>query len=144
MKAAERLSYIESASRPSNMSSSPEIARTTNDPMLFEFCIDVIKRLSPEGPHGNYGIDIKLNSRNEFCVTEINIGRFFMIANLFNLAGEHSMIDSFIKLALGEPLAIENPFDFSDRYLVRALDTLPSVFAPEELEARLASFPKAA
>lgn len=137
MKAAERLSYIEAASRPSNMSSSPEIARTVNDPQLFEFCIDLIRKLSPGGPHGNYGIDIKLNSKDEFCVTEVNIGRFFMIANLFNLSGEHSMIDTYLELALGESVSLADPFDYSDKYLVRSLDTLPSVFDAHELETRL-------
>lgn len=137
MKAAERLSYIEAASRPSNMSSSPEIARTVNEPQLFEFCIDVIKKLSPHGPHGNYGIDIKLNAQDEFCVTEVNIGRFFMIANLFNLSGEHSMIDTYLELALGESVNIAEPFDYSDKYLVRSLDTLPSVFDSHELAQSL-------
>ena len=46
MKAAERLSYIEAASRPSNMSSSPELAKTVYDEELFDFCIDVINKLA--------------------------------------------------------------------------------------------------
>ena len=102
MKAAERLSYIEAASRPSNMSSSPELAKTVYDEKLFDFCIDVITKLSDGQAHGNYDIDIKMNSKNELCVTEINIGRFFMITNLFNLSGNYSMIDSYLQLALNQ------------------------------------------
>jgi len=139
MKAAERLSYIEAASRPSNMSSSPELAKTVYDTNLFDFCVDVIEKLSGGKAHGNYDIDIKMNSKNEFCVTEINIGRFFMITNLFNLSGEHSMIDTYLKLAIGDNPNISNPFDFSEKYLIRSLDTLPTVLSPEEITKRLDS-----
>ena len=137
MKAAERLSYIEAASRPSNMSSSPELAKTVNDKSLFDFCIDVIQKLSGDKAHGNYDIDIKMNDQNQYCVTEINIGRFFMITNLFNLSGKHSMIDTYLKLARGIDPNIENPFDFSEMYLIRSLDTLPTVLSPDEISRRL-------
>lgn len=139
MKAAERLSYIEAASRPSNMSSSPELAKTVRDQKLFDFCIDVVEKLSGGRAHGNYDIDIKMNSKNEFCVTEINIGRFFMITNLFNLSGEHSMIDTYLKLAIGESPQITDKFDYSEKYLIRSLDTLPTVLSPEEITKRLDS-----
>ncbi len=137
MKAAERLSYIEAASRPSNMSSSPELAKTVYDEKLFDFCIDVINKLSGGNAHGNYDIDIKMNSNNQFCVTEINIGRFFMITNLFNLSGEHSMIDTYLKLATDQNLNISSPFDFSEKYLIRSLDTLPTVLSLDEITKRL-------
>ena len=137
MKAAERLSYIEAASRPSNMSSSPELAKTVYDKELFDFCIDVIGKLSGGQAHGNYDVDIKMNSRNEYCVTEINIGRFFMITNLFNLSGKYSMIDTYLKLATGEDPEIDDPFDFSEKYLIRSLDTLPTVLSPDEITRRL-------
>ena len=80
-----------------------------------------------------------MNSKNELCVTEINIGRFFMITNLFNLSGEHSMIDTYLKLAIGDNPNISNPFDFSEKYLIRSLDTLPTVLSPEEITKRLDS-----
>ena len=139
MKAAERLSYIEAASRPSNMSSSPELAKTVYDEELFDFCIDVIKKLSGSKAHGNYDIDIKMNSNNEFCVTEINIGRFFMITNLFNLSGKNSMIDTYLQLALGKEPTISDKFDYSEKYLIRSLDTLPTILSPEEIAERLDS-----
>ena len=137
MKAAERLSYIEAAARPSNMSSSPELAKTVHDRELFDFCVDVIGKVSGGQAHGNYGVDIKMNSRNEYCVTEINIGRFFMITNLFNLSGKYSMIDTYLKLATGEDPEIDDPFDFSEMYLIRSLDTLPTVLSPAEIARRL-------
>jgi len=139
MKAAERLSYIEAASRPSNMSSSPELAKTVYDEKLFDFCIDVIKKLSGSKAHGNYDIDIKMNSNNEFCVTEINIGRFFMITNLFNLSGKYSMIDTYLQLALDKEPNVSDKFDYSEKYLIRSLDTLPTILSPEEIAERLES-----
>ena len=139
MKAAERLSYIEAASRPSNMSSSPELAKTVYDENLFEFCIDVIKKLSGGNAHGNYDIDIKMNSKNEFCVTEINIGRFFMITNLFNLSGNYSMIDTYLQLALDKDPNISDKFDYSEKYLIRSLDTLPTILSPDEITKLLES-----
>ena len=139
MKAAERLSYIEAASRPSNMSSSPELAKTVYDEKLFEFCIDVINKLSGGKAHGNYDIDIKMNEKNEFCVTEINIGRFFMITNLFNLSGKYSMIDTYLQLALNKNPTISEKFDFSEKYLIRSLDTLPTILSPEEITELLQS-----
>ena len=139
MKAAERLSYIEAASRPSNMSSSPELAKTVYDEKLFEFCIDVINKLSGSKAHGNYDIDIKMNDKNEFCVTEINIGRFFMITNLFNLSGKYSMIDTYLQLALNKNPNISEKFDFSEKYLIRSLDTLPTILSPEEITELLQS-----
>ncbi len=137
MKAAERLSYIEASSRPSNMSSSPELAKTVYDPKLFEFCIAVIQKLSGGQAHGNYDVDLKMNDRDELCVTEINIGRFFMITNLFNLSGKYSMIDTYLKLATNQDPEIEDPFDFSEMYLIRSLDTLPTVLSPKEISSRL-------
>ena len=96
-----------------------------------------IKRQAPTAQL--YDIDIKMNSKGELCVTEINIGRFFMITNLFNLSGDHSMIDTYLKLVTGEKLDISNPFDYSEKFLVRSLDTLPTVLSPEELTERLDS-----
>ena len=119
------------------MSSSPELAKTVYDPKLFEFCIAVIQKLSRGQAHGNYDIDLKMNDRDELCVTEINIGRFFMITNLFNLSGKYSMIDTYLKLATNQDPEIEDPFDFSEMYLIRSLDTLPTVLSPKEISSRL-------
>ena len=119
------------------MSSSPELAKTVYDEELFDFCVDVINKLSGGRAHGNYDIDIKMNSKDQFCVTEINIGRFFMITNLFNLSGNYSMIDTYLKLATNQDPEISNPFDFSEKYLIRSLDTLPTVLSLDEITKRL-------
>ena len=49
------------------------------------------------------------------------------------------MIDTYLKLVTGEKLDISTPFDYSEKFLVRSLDTLPTVLSPEELTERLDS-----
>jgi carbamoyl-phosphate synthase large subunit len=137
MKAAERLSYIEASARPSNMSSSPQLARTVAEPAVFDTSIEVVHKLDGARAAGNYCIDLKETARGEVCVTEVNIGRFFMINNLFNRSGRHSMADVYLALALDRPVDVPETFDHADRYLVRSLDTLPSVLSEAEIDARV-------
>jgi len=47
------------------------------------------------------------------------------------------MIDTYLKLATGEDPEIDDPFDFSEKYLIRSLDTLPTVLSPDEITRRL-------
>ena len=60
-----------------------------------------------------------------------------MITNLFNLSGNYSMIDAYLKLATNQDPEISNPFDFSEKYLIRSLDTLPTVLSLDEITKRL-------
>jgi len=138
MKAAERLSYYGGSNKASGMSSTPELAKTIYNKKLFDYCINLIGKISFEKPNGIYSIDLKLNSSNEICVTEVNIGRFFMITTIFNLCGKYSMIDAYLKLALNrkEDIKIDNPFDFSELYMSRDLDTLPLVMTEKEINKR--------
>jgi carbamoyl-phosphate synthase large subunit len=136
MKAAERLSYIEASGRPSNMSSSPQLARTVDDARVYDICVDAVRKLDGEDAAGNYCIDLKEDERGEPRVTEVNIGRFFMINNLFNRSGAHSMVDVYLRIALGADSVPESPYDFEACYLVRSLDTIPTILRPEEIEAR--------
>jgi len=138
MKVAERLSYYGGNKRASGMSSTPELAKTVYDKKIFNYCIDLVKNISFEKPNGIYSIDLKLNSKSRICVTEVNIGRFFMITTIFNLCGKYSMIDAYLKLALNrkEDLKIDDPFDFSEVYMSRDLDTLPLVMTEKEINKR--------
>jgi hypothetical protein len=47
------------------------------------------------------------------------------------------MIDTYLKLATGQDPGISNPFDFSEKYLIRSLDTLPTVLSLDEITSRL-------
>ena len=62
-----------------------------------------------------------------------------MITNLFNLSGKYSMIDTYLQLALNKNPNISEKFDFSEKYLIRSLDTLPTILSPEEITELLQS-----
>jgi len=47
------------------------------------------------------------------------------------------MIDTYLKLATNQDTNISNPFDFSEKYLIRSLDTLPTVLSLDEITKRL-------
>jgi hypothetical protein len=57
-----------------------------------------------------------------------------MITNLYDFTGRHSMAASYVRLAFGESTGIEDPYDDGgEHYLVRDIDTLPSVLRADEL-----------
>ena len=67
-------------------------------------------------------------------MTEINAGRFATITNIHDLAGKHNMAVTYVRLALGESVGFSEACDFaSDHYLVRGLDTLPTILRASEL-----------
>jgi hypothetical protein len=67
-------------------------------------------------------------------VTEINAGRPLAGTNLLDLTGKHNMMVTYVRLALGEPIAMQGEHDVAvDHYAVRDLDTLPGIFHAEEL-----------
>jgi carbamoyl-phosphate synthase large subunit len=68
-------------------------------------------------------------------VTEINAGRFSLSTNIYDLVGRHNMASTFVRTALGEPVAIDEVYDAVDEdvYLVRDADTLPTIVSAERL-----------
>jgi len=137
MKIAERLSYYGGDARPSGMSSSPQLAKTIRDEEVLALCQRVAKTMDSK-PNGNFNFDLKQNNNEEWCFTEVNIGRFCMITSIFDLTGKHSMIDTYIKLAFDENVNIETPFDIEEnRYLIRELDTEPLILTQDEIDSRV-------
>ena len=49
------------------------------------------------------------------------------------------MIDTYLQLALNKNPTISEKFDFSEKYLIRSLDTLPTILSPEEITELLQS-----
>ena len=49
------------------------------------------------------------------------------------------MIDTYLQLALNQNPNIPEKFDYSEKYLIRSLDTLPTILSPEEITERLES-----
>ncbi|MCA9401297.1 MAG: ATP-grasp domain-containing protein [Candidatus Omnitrophica bacterium] len=137
MKVAERLEYITGEQRASGTSSSPSLAKTINDQRIYDFCVNVVDRLAEGKAHGNFCMDLKLDADGQIHITEVNIGRFCMITPIFDFSGKHSMIDAYIALALDRDheLTIDDPFDFSEKYLTRDLDTEPFVDTLEKIDS---------
>lgn len=137
MKIAERLSYYGGDARPSGMSSTPQLASTLYDKNVLELC-QKVARIVEAKPNGNFNFDLKQNMNGEWCLTEVNIGRFCMITPIFDLTGKYNMIDTYIKLAFDEHVDIEDPFDIEEnKFLIRELDTEPLILSKEEVEMRV-------
>lgn len=132
IKTCERLSYYGGWNRASGVSSTPQLAKTIRDSRVVQISTDAIQGIDPEAS-GVFSIDLKEDRSGIPCVTEINVGRFFMITNIFDLTGKHNMAVTYVRLALGEPVDIGEAYDVAeDFYLVRDLDTLPGIFHADE------------
>ncbi|MGH7322283.1 MAG: hypothetical protein ACRELA_22040 [Candidatus Rokuibacteriota bacterium] len=132
-KTCERLSYYGGSNRASGVSSTPALAKTVRAPRVVEVCAKAIRSVDPDAS-GVFSIDLKGDAEGVPCVTEINVGRFFMITNIFDLTGKYNLAVTYVRLALGEPVDLREEYDVAeDYYLVRDLDTLPGIFQAEEL-----------
>jgi carbamoyl-phosphate synthase large subunit len=79
-------------------------------------------------------VNLKDDARGAARITEINAGRFLSGTGLFDLTGRHNMALTYVRLALGEPVQIEQVYDVAeDYYMVRDLDTLPGIFHADEV-----------
>jgi carbamoyl-phosphate synthase large subunit len=96
-------------------------------------CTRAVRALDPHAA-GAFSVDLKENAEGVPCITEINAGRFFIGMTAFDHVGRRNMSACFVRLALGEPLDIAEPYDCPpDHYLVRDLDTLPGVYHADDL-----------
>jgi glutathione synthase/RimK-type ligase-like ATP-grasp enzyme len=133
IKTVERLSYFGGGSQPSGVSSIAALAKTVTEPAVVDVCTAAIRALGP-GISGAFSVDLKENARGVPCVTEINAGRFITMMNLFDFTGRHNMAATYVRLALGYPVAIDPAYDVDvDHYFVRDVDTPPAVFHADEL-----------
>jgi carbamoyl-phosphate synthase large subunit len=139
-KACERLDYLFGGLMPSGSSSTPRVARTIDDPVINELCVATVRAVDP-GATGLFCIDLKEDREGVPCVTEINIGRFFMITPLFNRVGHHNMAELHLRLALGEDPEVAPEDRFGDigpeeTYLLREIDNEPEVLTADQVRAR--------
>jgi carbamoyl-phosphate synthase large subunit len=99
-QARERLVYLYGFLAPSGQSSTPQIARTVQEPAVDDVAQRAIRALDAT-PNGVYCVDIKESAGGVPMVTEINAGRFFTTSNFFAAAGLN-MPDLAMRCALGE------------------------------------------
>jgi carbamoyl-phosphate synthase large subunit len=133
IKMCERLSYLNADHHPSGMASTPALAKTVWEPAAIATCEAAVRAIDGTAS-GVFSIDLKENAAGVACITEINAGRFCMITNIHDFTGRHSVAATYVRLALGQDPGIEDPYDRSgEYYLVRDLDTLPTVLSADAL-----------
>ena len=133
IKMCERLSYLDGENRPSGMSSTPAIAKTLCDDQVLDLCDQAVKLVAPNAS-GVFNLDLKQDVHGRARITEINAGRFAMITNIYDLTGRHNMVQTYVRLALGQVPDITETRDVAaDHYLVRDYDTHPLIVSLEEI-----------
>jgi carbamoyl-phosphate synthase large subunit len=133
IKTFERLSYVVRGSQASRVSSLAALTKMVFEPRVVQVCTEAIGHLDRRAT-GVFCVDLKEDVRGVPCVTEINAGRFSMSTNVYDLTGKHNMAVTYVHLALGELDAPPETYDIvEDHYMVRDLDTIPSVFHGEAI-----------
>ncbi|HSF06645.1 MAG TPA: hypothetical protein VLG10_12715 [Methylomirabilota bacterium] len=137
-KTCERLSYFGGAGRPSGVSSVAALAKTVYEPSVREICAAAIQALGPD-ISGAFSLDLKEDAAGVPRITEINVGRFITLMNLFDLTGKRNMTATYVALALGEPVDLGDDYDVDeDHYFMRDVDTVPAIFHADDLFAGIA------
>jgi biotin carboxylase len=128
IKTYERLSYLGTGSQPAQVSSVAGLAKTAIAPDVVDVCAKAV-RLLDKRANGVYSIDLKEDARGVPCITEINAGRFSSATNIFDLAGQHNMVATFVRLARGEHVQFDDAHDaVDDWYMLRDIDMPPHIF----------------
>ena len=132
IKTYERLSYLGTGSQPAQVSSVAALAKTVFEPKVVETCIQAIRLLDKKAS-GVFSVDLKGDTRGVPCITEINAGRFSSATNIFDLVGKHNMAKSYVRLAQGLPVEVEDSYDAApDWYMLRGIDGAPCIFHASE------------
>ncbi len=133
LKTTERIAYFGGAGTPSGVSSVGAVHKTVHEPRVAEVSAAAVRALD-DGVSGAFSVDLKADAAGEPCVTEINVGRLLSGTPIFDLTGRHNMAITYVRLALGQPVEIAEPYDVApDHYMVRDLDTLPDLFHGDTL-----------
>ena len=124
----EALSHLGSANSLSGTSSLFSLAKTLIEERVKETSIRALRALDPSLT-GAYSLDLKENVDGVPCVTEINAGRISMGMTTIGELARHSMSACFVRLAMGEELYLEDPYDCPpDYYIVRDIDAVTEAF----------------
>jgi len=136
VKTCERLSYFGGENSPSGVSSLYSLAKTVVDDRVVDVSSRAVRALDP-GLTGTFSVDLKENADGVPCVTEVNAGRVVMGMTTIGSIGAHNLAACYVRLALGETLAIADPYDCPpDYYIVRDLDSAAGVFHADDIVDR--------
>ncbi len=129
----ERVSYFGVDNIPSGVTSLASVAKTVVEPDVVALCRRAIRTASP-GASGAFSVDVKEDAQGRPHVTEINAGRLFMAMTAFDAILKHPMAWTWVRLALGQEVALDEEYDTVDGYyMVRDLDMLPAIVHGQEL-----------
>lgn len=129
----ERLSYFGVDNIPSGITSLASLAKTVVAPEVVALCRQAIAAASPRAS-GAFSVDVKEDAQGRPHVTEINAGRLFMGMTAFDRILKHNMTSTWVRLGLGQDVALAEEYDTADGYyMVRDLDMPPGLFRAEEL-----------
>lgn len=131
-KTYERLSYLGSASQPSEVSAVGALTKTVREPGVLETAVRAIRAVDRKAS-GVFAVDLKEDAGGVARVTEINAGRFTSSTNLLDLTGKHNMTAVYLDLARGEPVDLPEEYEATeDHYMLRDIDAAPRVFHADE------------
>jgi biotin carboxylase len=137
IKMCERISYLNADQNPSGTGSTPALAKTVWKQSVIQSCEAAIRAIDGS-VCGIFNFDLKESEAGVPCITEINASRFAMITNIYDLVGRHNMAGTYCRLACGDPVNIDDPYDHpGEHYLVRELDALPDIFQCKDLFERI-------
>ncbi len=137
VKTCERISYFGGENTPSGVSSLYSLAKTVVDERVVDVSSRALLALDP-AITGTFGVDLKENADGVPCVTEINAGRLFFGMTTIGTLGRHDMAACYVRLALGEDVTIDEPYDCPpDYYIVRDLDSPAGVFHADDIVEHL-------
>jgi glutathione synthase/RimK-type ligase-like ATP-grasp enzyme len=132
VKTYERLSYLGSASRPSEVSAVGALTKTVCEPGVVEVSVRAIRAVDRKAS-GVFAVDLKEDAAEVPHVTEINAGRFTSGTNLLDLTGKHNMTAVYLRLARGEAVDLHEEYEGTEhQYMLRDIDAVPRVFHADE------------
>jgi len=132
VKTYERLSYLGSASQPSEVSAVGALTKTVSEPGVVEIAVRAIRAVDRKAS-GVFAVDLKEDAVGLPRVTEINAGRFTSSTNLLDLTGKHNMTAVYLALARGAPVDLHEEYEGTEHhYMLRDIDAAPRVFHADE------------
>jgi hypothetical protein len=132
IKTYERLSYLGMGGNPGQVSSVATLAKTVREPRVVDICVRAMRALDPRAS-GVFSVDLKENSDGVPCITDVNVGRFSSATAVYDLTGKHNMAITYVHLALGERVGLQDEYDVAeDYYVLRDVDMPPSVFHADD------------
>jgi hypothetical protein len=108
------------------------LAKTVNAPSMAALCAEAIRGLDRDAS-GAFSVDVR-EHQQAWAVAAVQAGRFTTMLNFFDLTGRHNMSATYVRLALDEPVEIDDPYDAADDcFFVRGLDAAPAIYRAHQL-----------